>query len=28
VGEATICVRDGVMGTVVAVHVGEVTHDW
>ena len=27
VGEATICVRDGVMGAVVAVHVGEVAHD-
>ena len=26
VGEGTICVRDGVMGAVVAVHVGEVTH--
>jgi hypothetical protein len=27
VGEATICVRDGIVGAVVAVHVGEVTHD-
>ena len=26
VGEGTICVRDGVMGAVVAVRVGEVTH--
>jgi hypothetical protein len=27
VGEGTICVRDGVMGAVIAVHVGEVIHD-